>query len=174
MCIRHITTIAAFLILSTFTLASAPVVVIEDAPWSPGDAEREGAAELDVLLRLAQLQQEQTLVGLVGIGDRRGVFQEGTRRGLEFAVRQGVPVVRLSRAARPSLYLDGDLFIDGGAMSPAHAADLLARCLHRFGALPRARVPTQPTADETLALRRMLQRYQAEFTTQPPARLAAR
>ena len=158
---------------ASFGAAAAPsIAVIEDAPWSPGDASREGAAEFEVLVRLAQLQQQQPLVGFVGLGDRRGIFQEGTRRGLEFAVRQGVPVVRLSRGASRAVPVDTDIFIDGGSMSPAAAAALLARCLERFGPLPAlasTRSLSPQNADE---LRSKLRLYQAEFTARQSAMIA--
>ncbi|HWL15346.1 MAG TPA: hypothetical protein VNR00_07060, partial [Opitutus sp.] len=40
--------------LAPVAVAAPPVAVIEDAPWSPDDAARDGAAELGVLLQLAQ------------------------------------------------------------------------------------------------------------------------
>lgn len=153
--------------------AIEPVAVIEDAAWSPGDASREGAAEMGVLLKLAELQQTQSAVGLVGVGDRRGIFQEGTQRALEFAIRQGVPVVRLARgtSARPNR--DVDTFIDGGVLSPEAAAALLADCLRRYGPLPKSK-SSEPTRAELNALRRQLTLYQSAFTSRQPAMVAMR
>lgn len=170
--IRSMVTLAALLAFSHNGLAAPPVAVIEDAPWSPGDAPRDGAAEFGVLLRLAQLQREHPLVGLVGIGDRRGRFQEGTRRGLEFAVQQGIPVVRLARGAPAAVPATDDVFIDGGLMSAEAAADLLARCLERLGPLPKrdaaSIVASSPSFREKLA------RYQNEFTARQPSPVAMR
>jgi hypothetical protein len=149
--------------------AAAPVAVIEDAPWSPNDALRDGAAELGVLLCLAQLQQSQAVVGLVGVGDHRGIFQDGTQRGFEFAVRQGVPVVRLAREARACQPSETDLFIDGGELSPDAAVALLGQCLARYGPLPKVQSPRQPTTGELRALREKLRPYRAAFTSQQPA-----
>lgn len=152
--------------------APPPVAVIKDAPWSPGDAPRDGAAEFGVLLQLAQLQRAHSLVGLVGIGDLRGRFQEGTRRGLEFAVQQGIPVVRLARGAPAAVPTDNDLFIDGGPLSAEAAAELLARCLERFGPLPKKSTTSHGVPSP--AFREQLARYQAEFIARQPSRIAMR
>lgn len=160
--------------LATSAFAAPAVTVVEDAPWSPDDAPRDGAAELHVLLQLAQLQRSADTVGLVGVGDRRGIFQDGTQRGLEFAVRQGVPVVRLARGVPACTPHENDLFIDGGLLSPEAAAALLAVCLERYGALPRSDSSDTLDPRASRALRRQLARYQAEFTSRQPAFVAMR
>ncbi|HYP16471.1 MAG TPA: hypothetical protein VEQ65_04600 [Opitutus sp.] len=171
--------VLCFFVVLTFAAAAASsaapqVAVIEDTVWSPDDAPRDGAAELGVLLQLAQLEKTQPLVGLVGIGDRRGIFQEGTQRGFEFAVRQGVPVVRLARGAPVHPPAETDLFINGGLLSPAAAAALLAECLARYGRLPRADSADELSPREHRALRAQLALYQAAFTSRQPATVAVR
>lgn len=165
------------LLAVTFAAAAMPqaVAVIEDAPWSPGDAPRDGAAEMGVLLRLAELQQNREAVGLIGVGDRRGVFQEGTRRALEFAIQQGIPVVRLAREslATPVEREDG-WFIDGGSLSPEAAAGLLGECLHRYGTLPKMTSLHEPSSRELRAYRAKLRLFQAEFSARQPAMVAMR
>jgi hypothetical protein len=159
--------------------AGPRVTVIEDAPWSPNDPSRDGAAELGIILRIAQLQANRTVVGIVGVGDKRGVFQEGTRRGLEMAVQHGVPVVRLARGMRACLkstdkHAD-DLFIDGGLLTPEAASALLSECLARHGTLPCVRAAgTPPAAAELSLFRHKLQLYQAEFTAHQPELVAVR
>ena len=154
--------------------AAPPIAVIEDALWSPNDPPRDGAAELGVLLQVAQLRQSNRVVGLVGVGDRRGIFQDGTQRGLEFAVRQGIPVVRLARGTRFCLPSNNDLFIDGGALTPEAAVELLGECLQRYGALPAFDLSQPPTSHEVRALRAKLALYQAAFTSHQPAVVALR
>ena len=166
-------------LLATFLLggtawAAPRVAVIEDAPWSPNDSSRDGAAELEVMLCVARLQHEHHAVGLVGIGDRRGLFQEGTQRGLEFAVQHGVAVVRLASGMQACLKGVDDLFINGGMLSPDAASKLLDECLTRHGALPSIHDAHQPSASELAALHRKLCLYQAEFTAHQPALIASR
>jgi hypothetical protein len=154
-------------------VGAAPVALIEDAQWSPDDAPRDGAAELGVLLQVAQLQKSHPVVGVVGVGDRRGVFQDGTRRGLEFAVRQGIPVVRLARGVRFCPPSDEDVFIDGGILSPNEAVEVLRECLGRYGALPTSDA-SQPSIRIAAELREKLRLYQAVFTARQPAVVALR
>lgn len=170
---------AAMLVAGAIAQAEPRVTVIEDAPWSPNDPSRDGAAEFRVMLHIAKLQAGSSVVGIVGVGDKRGVFQEGTRRGLEMAVQHGVPVVRLARGVRT--YLKNvdrnpdDLFIDGGLLTPEAAQTLLVECLARHGALPRVRATdTAVSASELTALRQKLQLYQAEFTAHQPEMIASR
>ena len=156
------------------TPVAPQIAVIEDAPWCPGDTQREGAAELEVMLRVAQLQQQHEVVGLVGVGDRRGLFQEGTRRGLEFAVQHGVPVVRLARGMQNCLKGTDDLFINGGMLSPEDASALLSKCLARHGALPVVHESGQSGEADLRALRAKLKLYQAEFTAKQATLVASR
>ena len=164
----------AVVLFWTAAWAAPRVAVIEDAPWSPNDVSRDGAAELDVMLRVAQLQHENQTVGVVGVGDKRGLFQDGTRRGLEMAVQHGVPVVRLARGMQACLNGVDDLFINGGMLSPEAASALLAECLARHGALPEIHAAAKPNSREMAALRRKLQLYQAEFSARQPKLLASR
>lgn len=145
-------------------VAPAAVAIIEDAPWSPGDASREGAGEFAVLLQLAALQRAHEHVGLVGVGDERGRFQLGTQRGLEFAARHGVPVVRLtSDPARAAGSVD-DEFIPGGRLGAEAAQLLLRECLARFGPLPI----------EAKARRAVLAHYRAAFREAQPEFVASK
>ncbi len=156
--------------------AAPHVAVIEDAPWSPNDPSREGAAEFGIMLRIAQLQTDQSSVGIVGVGDKRGIFQEGTRRGLELAVQHGVPVVRLARGLHPCLKSADDLFIDGGLLTPEAASALLVDCLSRHGALPCVSSAENSSgfAAELARLRQKLKLYQSEFSAHQPELVAVR
>ena len=145
-------------------VAPAAVAVIEDAPWSPGDAPREGAGEFAVLLQLAALQRAHEHVGIVGVGDELGRFQLGTQRGLEVAARHGVPVVRLARGEARSPTGASDDFIPGGRLGADAAQLLLAQCLARFGPLP---------ADAT-ACRATLAHYRAAFRDAQPELVASK
>jgi hypothetical protein len=169
----RITCLTLLAIVST-AFGAAPVALVEDAPWSPDDAPRDGAAELGVLLKVAQLRQSHPLIGLVGVGDRRGIFQDGTQRGLEFAVRQGIPVVRLARGVRFCPPSKDDVFIDGGSLTPDAAMKLLGECLDRYGALPTFDSAPTLTDRQARALRKKMTLYQAAFTSRQPAVVAQR
>lgn len=145
-------------------VAAAPVVaVLHSTAWSQGDQAREGAAEFVVLMEVARLKQTGARSGLVAVGDRRGLFSPGAEEALQHAVREGVPVVKLAAGGRVTPAPHG-LFLDGGALPEDAASAVLARCLERYGPLPKA----QP------ALRRRLQLFQDELTLAASTRLAAR
>lgn len=161
----------ALLWSKTLVGATPQVAVIQDAAWSPGDAQREGAAEMAVLMRVAEAKQKNCLAGLVAVGDRVGVLQSGTRRGLEFAVKQGVPVVRLAADSHTAPVCDSDYFIDGGKLTPAEASSLLAKCLERYGPLPELADFASRKAE---TLRSKIRLYQAEFAAHQSAFVASR
>ena len=161
--IRALLTAAAVFVSLLPQLRSAPAVMMVTAStWSPAAAAREGAEELAVLIRIAQLQKQNSRVGLVGIGDRFGVFKPGTEEALRFAALNGVAVAR--RSATGTFVPAGDgLFIDAQAISEARVCAELERCLKRFGAPPKARDPLQPTHKELAAVRRHVRLFQQAF-----------
>ncbi len=146
---------------------SPTVAVVRAAAWSEGDAAREGAAELAILMEIARLKHGCTQSGLVAVGDRRGLFSAGAEEALLHAVLQGVPVVKLAASGRVLAAPHG-LFLDGGNLSEEEARALLARCLERYGALPRTADATAPE------LHARLQMFQREFSLAASPRLAAR
>jgi|GEM_PF-6101862 len=162
----------SFLLLAIMSVATigqvgaeplAQVAIIADPARLPGDANREGSAEMAILIQLAQLQKKSpTSIGVIGVGNDFGVFHHGTHRALELAVEQGMPVVRLSRTGRQPASAPQSLFINGGQLDQESARRLLAHCLDRFGPFPRNAA--------SAAWRAQHHRYQTEFN-QAEARL---
>jgi L-asparaginase/Glu-tRNA(Gln) amidotransferase subunit D len=124
-----------------------------------------------VLMQVAEVKKKSRLAGLVAVGDRVGVLQNGTRRGLEFAVKQGVPVVRLAADSHTAPVCDSDYFIDGGKMTPSEASVLLAKCLERYGPLPEAMSASSAKLE---SLRNKMRLYQAEFAAHQSPVVASR
>ncbi len=148
-----------------------PVQVIHAPAWSQGDAVREGAAEFMILMEIARLERLPVKGGLVGIGDRRGLFGPGAEAALHRAVLQGVPVVKLAAGGRVLAAPHG-LFLDGRDLSEQEACTVLAHCLAKHGALPA--VGETAAEAEVARLREQLRRYQDEFTLAAGTRLAVR
>jgi len=146
------------------------IAIVRTPGGAPGDAVREGAAEMLVLLQIARLQHEAGESGLVAVGDRRGLFPAGAEEALHGAVLHGMPVVKLATGGRV-LPAPHGLFLDGGNLTEAEAAAVLARCLRLYGAWPTALERTGATAPE---LRARLDLCQREFTLAASVRLAAR
>ena len=153
--------------------ATAPKVqVVRTAGWSQGDPVKEGAAEFMVLLEIARLGNDPASGGLVGVGDRRGLFGSGAEQAMQRAVLRGVPVVKLAPSGRV-LPAPHGLFIDGSGLSEEDASAVLARCITRHGALPVVG-ERAATGAELAALRERLHAYQQEFTLAAGTRLAVR
>src|SRR5437764_483467 len=73
---------------------SAEVAVLRAAAWSPGDVVLDGAIEFEVLMCAARLQHAQRAAGIVGVGDRHGLFATGAERALRTLALRGLPVVK--------------------------------------------------------------------------------
>ena len=151
-------------------VAAPGVAIIHTQGGAPGDAVREGAAEMLVLMQIARLQHEAGETGLVAVGDRRGLFPAGAEEALRVAVLHGVPVVKLATGGRV-LPAPHGLFLDGGSLSEADAAAVLGRCLKRYGAWPVAPKESGAVSSE---LHERLNLFQREFTLAASVRLAAR
>jgi hypothetical protein len=153
--------------------AAAPAVsVVRTAAWSAGDAAREGAIEMLVLMELARLRHESARVGLVAVGDRRGLFPAGAETALRDAVLQGVPVVKLAKGGRV-LPAPHGLFLDGGTLSEEVVAQVLGRCLELYGTLPAVNgVGADGSVSPELGDR--LRLFQNELTLAASTRLAVR
>ena len=140
----------------------AGVAVLHAAPWSQGDELREGAGEFEVLLQAARLQQSHRIIGIVGVGDRHGLFNHGAERALRLLVLRGTPVVKLARGS--DLAPDPDrLFIDARELAEGAATAILQRCLERHGPIPSAADPEHPTQRELTAIRAHLRPFQEAF-----------
>jgi hypothetical protein len=162
-------------LLLTAPLAAAPagVAVLRAAPWSPGDDARAGAGELEVFLVAARLQREHRVAGLVGVGDRHGMFLAGAESALRLLACRGLPVAKLARGS--DLAPDPErIFLDATGLAEAEAAALLARCLEKHGPPPVAANPEAPTAREVAAIRAHLRPFHEAFALAAAPRLAAR
>lgn len=152
----------------------AGIAIVRSAAWSQSDSVRAGAGELAVMLGVAREQRAHALVGVVGLGDRHGIFSGGGEHALRFFALRGIPVAKLTGggdfAADPA-----GLFIDGGRLSAPEASAVLARCLQRFGPPPAVADAERPTQAEVEAIRRHLLPFRQAFVmAAAEQRLAAR
>jgi L-asparaginase len=149
------------------------VAVLYGSVWSPGDAARDGAAEFEVLMCVAQVQHASSVAGLVSVGYRRGSFPPSAETALERVAHMGIPVVRLAQTS-PLPTHHGDSFIEAGSLSPADAKRLLTECLVRYGSLPVAADPAKPTKKEDQAFQTKLALFQAQFDARNLSQVAMR
>jgi hypothetical protein len=160
-------------LISPLTATPAGVAVLRAAPWSPGDVAREGAGEFEVLMTAARLQQEHRAAGIVGIGNRHGLFTFGAERALRVVALRGMPVVKLSSGSDVAADPD-QLFLDASGLTPQEASSVLTRCLERHGSPPIARDPEKPTGNELAAIRAHLQPFREAFALAVSPTLALR
>ena len=82
------------------------------------------------------------------------------------AIHSGLPVVRVGRGNTEGFVpLDNPAFVGGSNLTATKARLLLMACLMKFGSLPPAANPDQPTAEEVAAVREKVAVYQRIFNT---------
>ncbi len=122
--------------------------------------------EVAILARLARALERHPLAGFVAEGAAPfGSVNESAELALRRAVFSGYPVVKVGRGNADGV-AEGTyapFAIAGGNLTATKARLLLMACLLRFGALPPARDPATPTADEVGATQAGLDRFRAVF-----------
>jgi hypothetical protein len=156
---------------SRLNATPAGVAVLRDAPWSPGDTAREGAGEFEVLICAAKLQRDHRAAGIVGVGNRHGMFVNSAERALRHLALRGFPIAKLAQGGDVAADPD-QLFIDARGLNENDAASVLARCLERHGTPPKSVNPERPTARELAAIRKHLQPFREAFAVAASPRVA--
>lgn len=169
---RSLLSAAAAIALASPLAAAPGVAVLKSAPWSPGDTVREGAGEFEVLVSAAQLRRDHALAGVVGIGNRHGLFLQGAERALQHLALSGMPIVKLTTGGDLASDPSG-LFIGAHGLRSEEARALLARCLERHGAPPAAANPASPSQKELAAVRAHLAPFRDAFALAGAVRVAA-
>jgi len=164
-------TLAGGLAGSAFAAAPANIAVLHSAVELPGDATREGAGEFEVMVSVARLENDHGAVGIVGVGNRHGLFPKGGEHALHFFALRGVAVAKLTRGGDLASDPEG-LFLGGSGLNEAEASTVLARCLERYGPPPSAADPDHPTPRELAAIRTHLAPFQQALAIAGAQRIA--
>src|SRR5215472_2210120 len=143
------------------------VVITKHASyWDDGQPDPE--AEVDLIAMIGYMLKTVPLAGFVIEGFTpygRSASNARTRLLLR-AAHSGLPVVRVGRGNTEGFVpLDNPSFISGSNLTATKARLLLVASLMKFGALPPAANPDQPTTEETSAVREKVAEYQAIFNT---------
>ncbi|MCW2538739.1 MAG: ansA [Frankiales bacterium] len=144
-----------------FTKFSRYVTVGTDSgPASP-------TSEVEILARIKQNLAEAPLAGFVAEGmSPYGLTDPTNNAALRLAAFSGMPVVRVGRGNTGGMAYDWDPFaVAGNNLSATKARMLLMACLLKFGALPPAKDPANPTPAEQAAVTAALASYQEVFST---------
>jgi hypothetical protein len=146
------------------------VTFVKSARWqTDDDTSRDPSGQVEILARLdALLSGPPQLAGFVG----EGLAPYGSQiapieAALERAALSGFPVLRTARGDAHGFMQanDRNLTLEGNNLTATKGRILLMACLLKFGALPPAKNPAQPTAAERTAILEKLKLYQAVIDT---------
>lgn len=144
------------------------VTIVKHARYLPEDASGDPAAEVDILARIEKNLREAPLAGFVAEGAAPfGSMSNSVDAALKRATLSGMPVAKVGRgnAEGPVDPTRVPLAIAGSNLTATKARLLLMACLMRFGSLPPAADPEQPTQAEIESVKAKLAEYQAVFDT---------
>ena len=143
------------------------VTMLKTGRYLPDDSTGDVAAEVDILARIEKNLRDAPLAGFVGEGGAPfGGMTTSVDRALERAVMSGMPVVKVGRGnAEGMVPANTKLFIAGSNLTATKARLLLMACLMKFGSLPPAVDPANPTPREVEVARARIAEYQKVFDT---------
>ncbi len=143
------------------------VSIVKEGGYFTEDFTDDPALETDLAFIIAHKLGLGRLGGFVTEGQvPYGSLPSQPRQKLmERAVLSGLPVVRVGRG-NPEGFADGTaFFIAGSNLTATKARLLLMACLMKFGSLPPATDPDNPTAQELKAIEKATAAYQSVFDT---------
>jgi L-asparaginase len=144
------------------------VTMVRHNRWIKDTAMANADEEPEIFARVEKNLRDRPLSGIVAEGSTPyGAMQESMEKALTITVFSGVPVVRVSRgdtAGMVAVNAD-DIFIEGNNLTAGKARMLLMAALMKFGSLPPAADPKNPTPEEKKAVQEKIKEYQEVFNT---------
>jgi hypothetical protein len=143
------------------------VTIVKDGLWQTLEFGDDPALELDLIALIEHKLGMGKLAGLIVEGQvPYGTMASPARAKLAArAVFSGLPVARVGRGSPEGFADPHPNFIAGSNLTAIKARLLLMACLMKFGSLPIAKNPDQPTAQEMDATKQAVAQYQAVFDT---------
>jgi L-asparaginase len=144
------------------------VTITKDASYWDDDSTVNPEGEVDLVAIIGHMLNKVPLSGFVveGLTPYGRPVSPARHRLMLRAAHSGLPVVRVGRGNTEGFVpLDNPLFIGGSNLTATKARLLLMACLMKFGALPPAADPDNPTSAESVAVREKVAEYQAIFNT---------
>jgi L-asparaginase/Glu-tRNA(Gln) amidotransferase subunit D len=143
------------------------VTIVKESYQYAGDAApRNPTGEDDVLARIEKNLRTAPLAGFVGEGmSPYGILHQDMDAAMRRAVFSGMPVVKVGRGNAEGFTARIPPFLSGSNLTATKARLLLMACLMKFGSLPAAVDPGNPTQAEFEATVARLDEYQAVFDT---------
>jgi hypothetical protein len=144
------------------------VTITKYAHYGEAEPEVDASTEAGIMAQIERNLERYPLAGFVAEGTAPyGSMNESSEAALRIASLSGMPVVKVGRGNAHG-YVDhtyAPLAVAGSNLTATKARLLLIACLLRFGALPAAANPANPTEAERRAVRAALDRYQEVFDT---------
>ncbi|HKT17708.1 MAG TPA: asparaginase domain-containing protein [Stellaceae bacterium] len=143
------------------------VSIVKDGGYFGEDFGEDPALEGDLAFLLEHKLRLGRLAGFVTEGQvpYGAMTSQARQKIMERAVLSGLPVVRVGRGAPEGFADPTGLFLSGSNLTATKARLLLMACLMRFGSLPAAKDPGNPTAAERKAIEEANAAYQRVFDT---------
>ena len=143
------------------------VSIVKDGGYCTEEFGEDPEQETDLIALLERKLSLGRLAGFVCEGQvpYGSMTSQARQKILERAIYSGMPVVRVGRGA-PEGFAEGtSIFLAGSNLTGTKARLLLMASLMRFGALPPAKDPANPTASEKAAIEKLIASYQSVFDT---------
>jgi L-asparaginase len=143
------------------------VTIVKDGSYTADDYAEDPNREVDLIAQLADNLTHAPLAGFIVEGlSPYGMMTSTARHKMMLkAVHSGIPVARVGRGNNEGFTPVRDRFIGGRNLTSTKARLLLMACLMKFGSLPPAADPDNPTEAELNAIRKKLADYQTIFDT---------
>jgi hypothetical protein len=140
------------------------VSIIKASHCQPDDCSGSADDAAGVLAEIERNLDVAPLAGFVGEGMAPyGFMNQSLDSALRRAVFSGMPVVNVGRGNTEGFAVTRPPFIAGSNLTATKARLLLMACLLKFGALPAATDPAQPTGDEFSQTMQHVAGYQSVF-----------
>jgi len=141
------------------------VTIVKEAYQYAADAASEDSTgEVDILARIEKNLRRAPLAGFIGEGlAPYGLLNLDVDAALRRAVFSGMPVVKVGRGNAEGFTTRIPPFLSGANLTATKARLLLMACLMKYGSLPAAVDPENPTQAEFDATMARLEAYQAVF-----------
>jgi len=141
------------------------VAIVKDGTYQPDDFEIKLEREVDLIAQIEYNLRNAPLAGFVveGLSPYGTMTSVARHRLMLRAVHCGMPVARVGRGNHSGFTAPRDRLIGGRNLTATKGRLLLMACLMKFGSLPPAKDPDNPTPAELDAIRAKVAKYQAVF-----------
>ncbi|MDB5408897.1 MAG: Asparaginase [Rhodospirillales bacterium] len=143
------------------------VAIVKNGNYIADDLDPDVAREVDLIALIEHRLRHAPLAGFVieGLAPYGSIPSVARNKLMLRAAYSGMPVVCVGRGNPQEAVPEGGPFVAGSNLTSTKARLLLMACLMRFGSMPVAHEPDNPTADEKAATAHKVKEYQAVFHT---------